>query len=200
MKYNYNIDNEIALLEKYELSPNELFVLKLVLLLQDGDTNYLKRWLQINDGCDFRDIIISLQNKRMINKDFKVPNKGEEFNPYDIPINKLVTKTFFRASFDLGEELYLEYPQFTIINGSQIPLRTVAKKFNSLEDAYRFYAKQIKYNPTKHQEILDLVKWAKENNILQMSLASFIINNSWNDLVDLKQGGSNINYNAVKLI
>ena len=42
LKFNYNIDEEIAIMEKYSLSPTELFVIKAILLLQEGyEENYL---------------------------------------------------------------------------------------------------------------------------------------------------------------
>lgn len=81
-----------------------------------------------------------------------------------------------------------------------VPLRTVARHFNSLEDAYFKYGKAIKWNPDIHQEIIELVKWSKENNILNMSLSSFIINQGWLDLKAIKEGDSNINYNAIKMV
>ena len=47
-KFNYNIDEEIAIMEKYSLSPTELFVIKAILLLQEGyEENYLIRFLNI---------------------------------------------------------------------------------------------------------------------------------------------------------
>jgi hypothetical protein len=129
-KYNYNIDEEIAILEKYNLSPNELFVVKTILLLQEGyPENYLFRFLQIpeEDRGDFRSVLLSLQNKGIILKTYKIPNKGEEFDPSEIPINKLFLKNIYRASFDMGMELFEHYPMFTEINGSTVALRGISK-------------------------------------------------------------------------
>ena len=100
----------------------------------------------------------------------------------------------------MGKELFEEYPQFGYIQGNMVPLRTVAKKFDSLEDAYTKYGKAINHNYEVHKKIIELVKWAKENNILNMSLASFIVNNSWVDLEALKDGDSGINYESVRLL
>lgn len=100
----------------------------------------------------------------------------------------------------MGKELFEEYPQFGYIQGNMVPLRTVAKKFDSLEDAYNKYGKAINHNYEVHKKIIELVKWAKENNILNMSLASFIVNNSWVDLEALKDGDSGINYESVRLL
>ena len=70
-KFDYTIDEEIAILEKYGLTPTELFVIKTILLLQeDYPENYLLRYLQMpeKDRGDFREILVSLQNKGIILK------------------------------------------------------------------------------------------------------------------------------------
>ena len=52
-----------------------------------------------------------------------------------------------------------------------------------------------------HNHIIELVKWANENNIINQSLANFVINNAWIDLEALKNGDkANINYDTVKLL
>lgn len=203
-KFDYTIDEEITLLEKYKLSPNELFVIKTILLLQEGyPENYLFRFLQIpeTDRGDFRSTLISLQNKEIILKSYKIPGKGEEFDPSIIPINKLFFKNIIKASFELGKELFEKYPMFTTINGSTVALHGISKKFDSLEDFYRFYGKTIRWNVDTHNKILDLIDWEQKNNIgfINQSIASFVINNGWNELEALRDGKIiNINYNSIK--
>ena len=52
-----------------------------------------------------------------------------------------------------------------------------------------------------HKEIISLVNWAKNNNILNQSLASFIVNQGWIDLKAIKDGKVvNYNVNSIKLI
>ena len=129
------------------------------------------RFLRIpeNDRGDFRNILVSLQNKGIINKSYNIPQKGEEFKPEEIPINKNLIKYFHKDSFDMGLELFEEYPQFGSING---------------------------------KEIIELVRWAKEQTtIINQSIASFVINQGWNDLRALKNGeGTNYNFDTVKLL
>lgn len=162
------------------------------------------RFLRIpeHDRGDFRNILISLQDKGIINKSYNIPQKGEEFKPEEIPINKNLIRYFHKDSFDMGLELFEEYPQFGSINGEAIALRGVAKKFDSLEDFYRFYGKSIRWNPDIHKEIIELVRWAKEQaTIINQSIASFVINQGWNDLRALKNGeGTNYNFDTVKLL
>lgn len=178
-------------------------LLKTLLILQDDNNeelfrNYVK-FLKENN-INLRSVIISLQTKEIILKSYKIPSEGKPFNPYNIQINKNFIKNLYKSSFELGKELFEVYPQFGTINGGVIPLRTVAKHFDSLEDCYFRYGKSIGWNPEKHSKIIDLVKWGKDNNVLNMSLSSFVINNSWIDLEAMKEGDKGINYNTIKLL
>lgn len=197
----YNIDEDIVILEKYRLTPTELFVLKTILLFDD-DNSYLYRYLQIDSNKkSFRDILLSLQNKGIILKSYKIPEKGEKFNPLDVEFNKNVIKTFWKASFEMGSELFETYPMFATINGAIVSIRSISKKFNTPEDAFRYYSKAINWNPEKHKEIIDLIKWEQNNEVhfINMSLSSFIIDRKWNELQALKDGKlANINYDTIK--
>lgn len=201
---NLTLEDEISFLNRYRLVPNELVFIKLLLILQDENNEILFRdYINIlkQSRIKLRELIFNLQDKEIINKSYKIPNEGTLFNPYEIPVNKNFIKNLYKAAFELGKELFETYPQFGNIGESVVPLRTVAKKFDSLEEAYFRYGKAIGYNPEKHNHILELVKWGKENNIINCSLASFIINNGWLDLEAMKDGKiANFNYDNMKLL
>lgn len=203
-KFNYSIDDDIAFQEKYQITPTELFVLKIILLLQEDtqDEDYLKRFLQISDNKEcFRDTLQSLQNKGLILKSYKIPNKGEPFNPYDIAINKVLIKNMHKASFDLGQELMEVYPRYGMINGGMVPLHGVSKRFGSREDFFRFYSKIINWNPETHSKIIELIKWEQANNVgfLNMTVLSFVIDHRWEALQDIKDGKlSNVTFNTIE--
>lgn len=205
MKLILNLDQEISILEKYRLTSTELFLIRVLLILQDENneelfSNYIST-LKIA-GINLRDILVSLQDKGIILKSYSIPKPGVEFDPYAIEINKNFIKNLYKCSFELGQELFEVYPQFTTLsNGSVVTLRGVSKHFNSLEEAFYRYGKNIRWNPEKHQEIIELINWAKEHNLICQSLSSFIINNAWMDLQALKNGDTcNYNYEAIKMI
>lgn len=197
------IDNELIILEKYKLTPNELFFIKTILIFED-DKQFIARFLSIckETNIDARNLLESLQNKGIITKAYKIPEKGEILKPEEITFNQNFIKAFYKASFELGQELFNEYPQFTIIDGCTVAIRSVSKKFDSLEDFFRFYGKTIKHNPELHTKIIELVKWAKENTtFLNCTLANFVIDKKWLDLEALRDGNEgNINFNAIKLL
>lgn len=200
----FNIQDEFSLLEKYKISPNEFTAIKVILLAQSEDSEYLFKFNNILTLVDikFRDILVSLQNKGIILKSYKIPEEGTAFHVEDVEINKAFVKNFYRASFELGKELFEVYPMFGYIGDNVVPLKGIAKKFDSIEDFFNFYGKSIKWNPETHRKIIELVKWAKDNTtFLNCSISSFCINQFWNELEALKNGNIvNVNYDAVKLV
>ena len=190
-------------MEKYGLTPTELFVVKVLYLYKENYPEaYIIRYLNIPDNKKtFRDTLVSLQNKGVILKSYKIPNAGDEFQPDEVEFNKNFDKTFCRSAFDMGKDLFDHYPMFGTINGNTVSLRGVSKKFDSLEDFFRFYGKEIKWDPDLHQEILDLIDWEQNNNVgyICFSLATFVIEHKWEELKALKEGKiAYINFNAIK--
>ena len=77
----------------------------------------------------------------------------------------------------------------------------MSRKFDSLEDAYFKYGKAIGWSIERHNHILDLVNWSKEYNIINYTLASFIIDQRWLELEALQSGNmANIDFDSVKLL
>lgn len=205
MQLTLTIENEISLLDKYNLTADELLFIRCVLILQDDNNEELfKSLFKVlkQQNINLKDLLVSLQEKGVILRSYNIPKVGEILDPYTIQINKNFIKNIYKSSFELGKELFDNYPQFGQIGNNTVPLRSVAKHFDSLEDAYFRYGKIIGWNPERHNEIIELVKWAKENNIICQSLSSFIINNAWLDLESMKNGdnGFNVNYDSIKLI
>lgn len=199
-----NLEEEISILSKYRITPNELTFIKTLLILQDEENEDLfKDYIESLYVCNvkLREILISLQKKEIILKSYKIPSEGESFDPYIIPFNKNFIKSLYKSSFELGKELFEIYPQMTVINGSLVTLRGVSKHFDSLEACYFRYGKAIGWNQERHEKVLDLIKWAKERDIIKQSLSSFVINNSWLDLEAIRNGDSgNYNFDTIKAL
>lgn len=198
------IDEEIGVLVKYHLTPNELFVIRILMLAREEDDSYLFKYLSIPEDSreDFRVTLVNLQDKGIINKSYKIPAKGDNFDPSKIDFNKNFIKCFYKDSFEMGKELFETYPMFGNINGCVTSIRGISKKFDSLEDFFRVYGKSIKWNPETHNEIIELVKWAKDNTqFIQFSLATFVVDRKWEELKALRDGDlTNINYNSIRML
>ena len=145
--------------------------------------------------------LIKLQEVGVILKSYKMPGKGERLDLNTIPINKNLVKDFYKCSFELDKELFEIYTKIATIHGGPVGIRSVSKKFDSLEDFYRFYGKTIRWKSDFHNHIIELVKWANENNILNTTLANFVIDHKWEELEALKNGELvNVNFDAVKIV
>ena len=202
MQLTTTLEEEIALLDKYGLTADELLFIRCILILQDDNNEELfKSLFKVlkQQKVNLRDLIVSIQEKGVILKSFQIPKVGEILDPFTIQINKNFIKNMYKSSFELGKELFDNYPQFGLINNSQVPLRGVSRFFNSLEDSYFRYGKNISWNPEKHKEIIELVKWGKENNLINKSLGAFIVDQSYLDLAAMKDGEiGNYNYSTVR--
>lgn len=197
--FNLNIENELVLLEKYKITPTELFAVRVILLAkEEGEYEWLQRFAQT---VKLREVLISLQEKGIILKSWKLPKEGNTLEIESIPLNQNFQKQFFRASFEMGQELFEVYPQSTYVNGSLYNLKRVSKHFDSLEQAFLKYSKYIKNNPDTHQHIIELIQWGIDNGYNFSTLDSFIIDNSWLAIEAMKNGeGVNVNTEAVKMI
>lgn len=170
----------------------------ILLAKEDGEYEWLQRYSQT---IKLRPILESLRDKGIILKSWKIPVEGSKLDIEDIPFNQNFQKQYFRASFEMGQELFEAYPQSTIVNGQVYNLKRVSRKFDSLEDAFAKYAKYINNSPEKHQEVLELISWGIENGYSFTTLDAFIIDNSWEAIKAMRSGNSiNVNTNAVKMI
>ena len=188
--------------EKYKIDANQLLLLEIILIAQEGDdAELVQLYFQSEAKGSLLEQLIRLQEVGVILKSYKLPKKGERLDLFSIPINRNLVKDFYKCSFELGKELFEEYPQFGFINGNPVGIRSVSKKFDSLEDFYRFYGKTIRWKQETHDHIIELVKWARENNILCVSLCNFVIDHRWDELEALRNGDlANTNFDAIKVV
>jgi hypothetical protein len=197
-----NLEQQLIFCEKYSINPSELLLLEILLLAQEGEQPEIVNTYFTSRMCargNTRELLSGLQDAGVITKAYKIPEKGSAFNPLDVPINKNLVKDFFKCSFEMGKELFENYPMFGLINGEPVGIRSVSKKFDSLEDFYRYYGKSISWKPDKHEYIMELVSWAKDHNLLVTTLANFVIDHKWKELEALRNGEiANIDFNAVK--
>ena len=203
MKYlNHNLDSELILMRDYKIYPNELFIVKVILLAQDGDYTYLQQCVECFGKKYLRLALESLQDKGIILKSYKLPIEGTLFVPEDVQFNQNFLKRYYRSAFEMGEELFNIYPQSAIVGGVMYNLRSVSKRFDSLEQAFQRYAKNIKNNPELHQQVIDDIKWGIEHEYQGFTtLDRFIIDRGYEFLHSMRNGeGTNINLEATQLI
>lgn len=198
----FNLEEQVVLLEKYQINSDELLFITVILLIQEGDDNpYINLYFSLPASCrgSIRDLLTSLQEKQIITKEYKIPPAGSQFIPENVTFNKNFIKMFYKASFWIGKELFETYPISTVVNGIEYKLRRVSKKFDSLEDAYKAYGKAISWKPEVHKNILQLIEWGKENNYQFTTLDSFIVDNDWLNIQAMRDN-SILDANTVKML
>ena len=192
-KFELSLERELDFMIKYGLTAEEFYFMRLIFLAQDGHKEYLSKFFKEGSlGLPILDLLTSLQQKGVINKSYTIPAKGEVFEPIDVEFNKQVLKGFLQHSEDLGMELFNSYPAMTVINGKTFSLRNIAKFYKTFDEFCFAYGKEIKFDPVKHQQVLDILEWAKENNLVHSGIGDFIISRKWLDYQDLKDGGSTL--------
>lgn len=195
MIYDLRINEESELMTRYDLTPNELYLLKILFMIRQGyEDNLIGPLAEVlkNNNIMLGDILSSLQRKGLILKTYRIPGKGELFDAEKVPLSQNVEKNIWKDSFTMGKELFDTYPMFTFIDGAYVSIRGIAKNFDCPEDFFRYYAKAINWNKDKHEEILSLIRWEQDNNVgfIKQSIASFVINRAWNELAALKKGAA----------
>ena len=196
------LKQQLVFCEKYGIAPNELLLFQIILLTQeDDDPEIVKDYFMMRTCSkgNVRDMLVKLQDCELINKSFKIPEKGTTIDPHKIPLNKNVVKDYYNCSFDLGKDLFDNYPLSAVVNGTEYKLRRVSKKFDSLEDAYRAYGKAIGWNPNTHKKVIELIKQGISNNYQFTTLCDFIVDKDWLNIEALTTDGI-LNNSNMKLL
>ena len=91
-----SLNEEIDIYVNSGLTPTELFIVRLLFLAIDGDSEPLRKYLNgvTNGKLHFKNVLISLKEKKVILSSFNIPNEGETLNFKNIPFNKNFMKAY----------------------------------------------------------------------------------------------------------
>lgn len=105
-------------------------------------------------------------------RDPDVPANIDEFEATEKAV-----RFFFDAPTHFGEELYEAYPDFAETgDGKRYPLKMFDRDMEELFDAY---AGAIGNNRAKHRDVLSLLEWAEERDMIDMGLQKFVFSRYW---------------------
>ena len=194
-KLKLELNKELDVMVELQISAEEWLFIQLLYLCEEGDTDSLFRYFtQAKKDSIPKATLQSLQDKGIINPTYKIPAEGERFDPTKIKLTDKVRKKYFKVSGEMGLELLQAYPLFITSGNRSFPMKNIAKQFKSLEDFSFMYAKAIRFSRLKHEEILSIIEWAKENDLIQFGLSEFVISRKWDDLGKLKSGELSVNF------
>lgn len=199
-----NLETELLCYNQYNLSPNELLFLRMLLLCQAEDPEekkYFITYMQLPESCrgNIREMLVILQAKGYILKNYKIPEKGQQFDPVNIPFNQKMVNKLYKASYQMGKELYDVYPLSCIVNECEYKLKRISNKFDTLEDAYRYYGQAIRNDNMTHEQIIKLIKWGKDNGYQFTTLGAFLADHDWNNILSM-QKESILNNSYMKMV
>lgn len=182
---NLEINTLLNLLITYNLTADELLVVYLTFLARDeeGHPEYFAKWFNNGGSNQLKTIFESLKSKGLIHKDYN----PSSYNPNEIEFNKNFLKGWVKNSGELGQELFDAYPPFLSSNGRLLPLKNIAKKFNTLDEFFFAYSSAIKHNPETHKEVMELLEWGKETGNINYGICEFIISQKWIELKYLRE-------------
>ena len=188
-----SIENQLLMMEQYRLTAEESLMIELLFMAQpeEGHKESLVKYLGLPiTKTGLRDILLSLQAKGIITKAYKVPDVGQTFDPESVIFNKNFLSNYRKYSGDLGAELWEAYPEIGIINGKEVRMKNFAKRFNTFEEFFYRYGKNIGWKLEKHKEVIELINWAKQNksNLLNVNIADFVITKAWEGIKKFKEG------------
>lgn len=178
------INTILNLLTTYKLTADELLVVYLTFLARDeeGHPEYFAKWFNNGGSKHLREIFESLKEKGIIKKDYE----ASEYDPNEIEFNKNFIKSWLKNSCVLGQELFNAYPPFLNSGGKLLPLRNIAKKYNTLDEFFFAYSSAIKHNPETHKEVMELLEWGKQHGKINYGICEFIISAKWLELKELR--------------
>lgn len=203
MSSELSLKEEIEIYINNNITPTELFILRLLFLAMDGDSSLLSNYVSnVTDGKKvLKKVLESLQNKGIINAGFKIPQEGEVLKFKEIPINKNFIRSYIRDSHELGKELFNKYPSFMTINGRVASIKNFTKaNLFSLDEFCIFYAKQIKLSGVTHDRVMEALDFGIENNLIRYSLLEFLASQKWLELEFIRDSGEVNGYSNVEFI
>lgn len=203
MNFELSLQEEIDIYINSNLTPTELFILRLLFLALDGNAKPFVNY--VTNTSDGKSVLITvlqnLKSKQVINSTFQIPKPGESLNFREIPINKNFIKKYVRDSHALGKELFDAYPPFININGKMFSIRNFTKAgLFSMEDFCLFYAKSIKNSGVTHDRVMESLAFGKQNNLINYSILEFIASQKYLEIEYIRDSGNVNGYNNTELL
>lgn len=186
-----SILQDLLVQEQYQLTAEEWLIVKLIFFGLDDDTQRgLIPRLYASGGLTTRTLranLLSLQEKGIFTKEYKVPSCLELFDPEAVVFNKNFLKNHLRYSLEMGEELYNAYPDK--INGYDMRNCTRIFRDAGQDGLFREYGKKISWNPETHKHILDILKRSLDRNLISYGICEFVLSRKWRDLEQQLENG-----------
>jgi len=173
-------------MKAYQLSGDEFIFLRVLFIAVEEDKlDYLKMYLlECAKGQSVRSLLTSLKSKKIIKKEYKIPEEGEKFEVDDVEFDDKFIAKIFKLSNIAGVELMRAYPAYMSANGTLLNLRNIVSKggYVDEDDFYFAYGKKIKFSPKTHKEVLEALEFGKKADLIKYSIVEFVGTSKWIEL------------------
>lgn len=191
-KYTIEIERQLEIMAKYELSAEEWFFIQLLFLAAEPESKpyYLQTYFKdCKKSLLPKQLLSLLKAKKVLSSTYRVPQEGETFDVREITFSKSFSNTYLRCSLELGRELFDAYPPFLeLTNGKLVSARNITKSFISLEEFFFAYAKSIKHDQAMHQRVLAALEYAISTDLIHYGICEYVISRKYIEHEQLMNG------------
>lgn len=207
-KSSVDIERQLSIMSEYSLDAEEYMFIQLVFLAVEPNPHpqYLYKYFrECKKATPTREMILSLKDKKILSKNYSVPEKGEIFRIEDLEFDKTFINKYFKESFEGGEELFNLYPDYlqNASNGNLYPAKNITKGgFMSLEDFFFAYSKAIRHSRANHEKVMDILNWSIQNKLITYGIVEYVVTRKWNDHIRMREldqvGGFNVKMDTLE--
>jgi len=182
---SYTLTEDVEIMEKLGVGPYQLFLLKTLFEAEADRVPIYKSTRKMKElGLLDLDALADLITKGIIEDFNKLSITGtpEFFMDY-VELTPKAMKALNISSFK-AMELMRAYPRLLEINGKSFSLVNVGET-----ELSNTYARSLEITDYTHEQVMELVKWAKENNCLNVGLKKFSETHYWLTIEEMKKSG-----------
>lgn len=196
-KLSIDLDRKLEIMKKHSLSAEEWLMVELLWTANDGRPDQLYKYFnECKKESMPRDILQALKDKKVFASSYKLPKAGEQFEYDQVEFSKTFINDYFKLGFEAGSELWDAYPEYIQnTSGKLYVARSFTNKgFIDDEALFAKYLKNIQYKVENHNQVMDILAWAKEHGLLTYGIVEYIVARKWNDHIKLREDGKIENY------
>lgn len=180
---NYSLVEDMEIMEKLGVGPYQLFLLKMLYEAEEDRIPVYKSVARMKKmGILDLDALADLIAKDIV-EDYNNALKSETFIDY-IELTPKALKALSLSSFK-ARELMKTYPRLLEIQGKKYNLVNVGEA-----ELANSYHKNLEITGYTHEQVMELVKWGKENDCMNVGLKKFADTQYWITLEEIKRSGS----------
>lgn len=185
MKYNNTIEEDLQIIQTYDISAEQLFLVKLLFLAQENNGRQnaiIDYFVKCKHSSIPLETLQILGEKDILIKT-SIPKKGDKFIADNIHFCKKFLNDWFVYAHEAGKELMDKYPNYMkTAYGELLPAKNITKVYISLEAMFNAYGKGIRHSKNNHLKVMNLLEWSEEHNLIKFGIAEFVASKKWESL------------------